>query len=136
LRARLLAVQGDSAARRPGIEPRSIGDDPGSSWFLASPLAPMAASFLIVAAVGIFMGNPYRVAAESFARVQDELSPAAARLRQGASHLAGAAAGVGEAAGAVLPRAGRRVSRAIAGTIQHRLGDQEAPPVHPRVHGS
>lgn len=132
LRDRLLAIPGTQPARRASLESRSVGDDLTSSWILASPLAPIAASFLVVVAVSLLLGNPYQVGAATLSEVREEVSPAALQLREGASRLAGVVAGVGEAAAGALPRAGLSASRAIAGTLQDRIGDQDAPPTHHR----
>ena len=112
--------------------PRSSDGDLGSTWLLTSPLAPIAASFLVVVAVSLLLGNPYQVGAATLSEVREEVSPAASRLREGASRIAGVAAGVGELAAGALPRAGRSASRAIANTLQERIGDQHRPPTHHR----
>lgn len=113
---------------RPGIAPRSVGGDLGSTWLLTSPLAPIAASFLVLVAVTLLLGNPYQAGAATLSDVRDEVSPAASRLRDGASRIAGLATGVGELAAGALPRAGRSASRAIAKTLQERIGDRQRPP--------
>ena len=74
------------------------------------------------------MGNPYQVGAATLDEVREEVSPAASRLRAGASRIAGVAAGVGELAAGALPRAGRSASRAIAHTLQERVGEQNRQP--------
>ena len=132
LRDRLLAIPGNQPASRSGIAPRPIGDDLGSIWLLASPLAPIAASFLLAVAMSLLLGNPYQIGAATISEMRSEVSPAAGRLREGASRLAGVAAGVGEVAAAALPRAGRSASRAIATTLQERIGDGELQPAHRR----
>jgi hypothetical protein len=125
LRDRLLAIPGNQPAPRQRVVPRSIGSGAGSSWILASPWAPIAASFLIAVAVSLFVGNPYQVGAATLGEVREEMSPAAGRLLERANRLAGVAAGVGEVAVGALPRVGRGASRAIAKTLETRIGDRE-----------
>ena len=48
------------------------------------------------------------------------------RLRAGASRLAEAATGAGEAALDALPRAGMSASRAISRTVQERVGSDQS----------
>ena len=128
LRDRLLAIPDSQPLPRSGIVPRSIGGDLGSAWLLTSPLAPIAASFLIVVAVSLLLGNPYQVGAATLSDVREEVSPAASRLRDGASWIAGIATGAGELAAGALPRAGRSASQAIGKTLQERIGERQRPP--------
>ncbi len=79
-------VAARSPARDPGTRRRAaLGHRspldrrrPGSTWLLASPLAPIAASFLVVVAVSLFVGNPYQVGRRDVSRCARGRSPAAA----------------------------------------------------------
>jgi hypothetical protein len=130
LRDRLLAIPESQPSPR-SAQASSIGDL-GSTWLLASPLAPIAASFLIVFAVSLLLGNPYQAGAATLSGVREEVSPAAGRLREGVSRIAGVAAGMGELAAGALPRAGLGASRVIAQTLQEHVDEGERQPaLHP-----
>jgi hypothetical protein len=117
LRDRLLAIPSTTPASRP-LAARREHDDVASHWLLASPLAPIAASFLVVLAVTALLGNPYQVGAATLDEVRGEMSPAAACVRERATRLAGVVAGAGDAAAGALPRAGAAASRAITKTLE------------------
>jgi hypothetical protein len=107
------------------LAPSSSVERPSSTWILASPFAPIAASFLVAAAVSLFF-NPYQAGATTVAEMRGEMAPTAMRLRESATRLAGAASDMGEAAIGVLPRAGRSASRAIARTLQQHVDGDDA----------
>ena len=121
LRDRLLAIPGTT--QRFGTQPiRDLAaDDSRLTWILASPFAPIAASFLVAAAVSVFFGNPYQAGAATVTEMRGEMAPTAMRVRASATRLAGAASDVGEAAIGVLPRVGLSASRAIARTLQEHV---------------
>ena len=127
LRDRLLAIQASSPQPRMSIAPRFTAADlaPGTSWLLTSPLASIAASVVLALAVTFFFGNPYQAGAATIDEMKSEMSPAAMRLRAGASRLAEAASDAGEAALGALPRAGMSASRAISRTVQERVGSDQ-----------
>ena len=131
LRDRLLAIPGSIPESRTSWTPNATADDPSSSWFLASPLAPMAASFLVAAAVGLCFGSPYQAGAATVTAMRGDIAPTALRLRESATHLADAASNVGEATIGALPRAGRSASRAIARTLQDHVGPDRADSEQP-----
>jgi hypothetical protein len=126
LRDRLLAIPETDPQCRTRLTSASAVEHPRSSWFLASPFAPIAASFLVAVGVSLFFGNPYEAGATTVAEMRGEMAPTAVRLREGATWLAGAASDFGEAAVSVLPRAGRSASRAITRTLQQHVGGDDA----------
>jgi hypothetical protein len=128
LRDRLLAIADDTRSRRPVVAQREENRELDSHWLLGSPLAAIAASFLIAVAATALLGDPYQVGAATLDEVRGEVKPAAARLCQRASHLAEVVGGVGDVALGALPRAGSAASRAITRTLDAHIdgGDPSA----------
>jgi hypothetical protein len=123
LRGRLLAIPATVPRRTPTpITPRSTAGG-GLSWLLASPVAPLAASFVLALALSLAWGNPYQAGAATLDRVRDQATPATSRILIGASTLASVAADLGETAIGALPRAGLRASR----TVSALLGERALP---------
>jgi hypothetical protein len=132
LRDRLLAIPDSASARRSAVAPRKGPADLTAHWLLGSPLAAVAASFLVAMAATALLGDPYRVGATTLEELRGEMKPAAERLCERATRLADAVGSVGDVAIGALPRAGSAASRAIARTLDDGLDRGQPAPEHHR----
>jgi hypothetical protein len=133
LRDRLLAIPHDAPSPRRLVARLENSRDLDTHWLLASPLAAIAASFLVAAVATALLGDPYQVGAATLEEVRDEVRPVAARVYERATRLADVVGSVGDVAVEALPRAGSAASRAIARTLDDGSNrDQPSPRQHRR----
>jgi hypothetical protein len=123
LRARLLAIPATAPAGP--IVPRWAGGIVGFTLesLLAAPLLPLAASFVLVAALGL-AGNPYRLGAATLARLQHRAAPAGAWVSAEATAVGTGAARLARGALAIVPAASLRAARTLSAGLTGGLFDE------------